>query len=78
MKIVPPKANWEMAIKDGIKGGLAGGLPTGVLFWLTQSPFWSQLIGGIVGGAIVGGEVGRIVTVNGVMDAVVSMFISRG
>jgi hypothetical protein len=75
MKIVPTKATFVNVATTGLKGGVAGGVVTGIVYWLTRSPFVAQLVGGILGGAMVDGDTGKMVAVNGVMDAVTSLFI---
>ncbi len=72
---VPTKASLTSSLTEGLKGGVVGGGVTTLIFALTRSPELSQLAGGIIGGAMLGGDTGKIVTVNGCMDAITTFGI---
>ena len=76
-KLIPSRKVLGDTIKDGLIAGGIGGAAIGIARQFLGLPLGS-VVGGIVGGSIVHGVVsptaGKIVAINGTMDAVASMF----
>lgn len=70
---VPGKTEVVSHGKVAVDAGI-GAVITGVSANILGAPL-GILIGSIVGGAAVGGETGKMVTVNGVQDSITAMMI---
>lgn len=55
-------------------GAATGGLITGLAANILGGPL-GVLVGSILGGSVVGGDVGRMITVNGVQDSVQALMM---
>lgn len=75
MKFIPTKQSFLKSLGIGLKAGAIGGISVG-LSQLILGNSLGSVVGGIVGGAIAGEENGRVITINGCMDGIISLFHS--
>lgn len=70
---VPTKSDVMTSGKTAVEAGIGGAVTA-----LSANMLGGEigvLLGGILGGAVVGGDTGKMITVNAVQDAVTAMFM---
>jgi len=67
----PSGRDLQKSLTDGLLGGGVGGLLVGMG---SNFGVLGTALGGVLAGAMLSGDTGKIVTVNAIMDSVVSMF----
>lgn len=70
---VPTKGSMMESGKTAVDAGIGGAI-TAISANILGGEL-GVLLGGIVGGAVIGGDTGKMVTVNAVQDAVTAMFM---
>ena len=70
---VPTKGGIMASGKTAVDAGI-GGAVTAIAANILGGEL-GVLVGGILGGAVIGGDTGKMVTVNAVQDAVTAMFM---
>lgn len=70
---VPTKGSMMSSGKTAVDAGIGGAI-TAISANILGGEL-GVLLGGIIGGAVIGGDTGKMVTVNAVQDAVTAMFM---